>query len=157
MNRLLKLLIFLAIGYGLWSISPFAGNPVGMRLPPVVVQYLPPGEPYTLGQPAVIEFWATWCPPCRDNIPRLNGLKRNGADLGLQVIGISSEDEKVVNEFRRGVSIEYTLAVDPGNRMAQHFKVTSVPYAILVDRLGKVRWAGHPADLSVASIREKLQ
>lgn len=157
MTRILQGLIFLAIAYGLWTISPFAGNPVGKRLPPMVVEYLPPGEPYTPGVPAVIEFWATWCPPCRDSIPHLNRLKRGIADLGIPIIGVTEEELPIVEEFRLGVPIEYTVALDRGNRLASHFKVPSIPYALLVDRSGKVRWAGHPSDLTAVSVREKLQ
>ncbi|MBU6300097.1 MAG: hypothetical protein KGS60_00965 [Verrucomicrobia bacterium] len=49
------------------------------------------------------------------------------------------------------------LLCDPGNRLAPQFKVSGIPYALLVDRSGKIRRAGHPADLTLVSIREALR
>ncbi len=152
-----RLLWFVVILFGIWWLLPSKSSPVGKPFPPMVVRYLPGAEPYTPGRPAVVEFWATWCPPCRKSIPHLNELKQKGADLGLQVIGITDEDEATVTAFRREVTMDYTVAMDINKGMANHFQVTGIPYAVLVDRVGKVRWAGHPSELSEFTLREALR
>lgn len=157
MNGGSRWLFFLVLVVGIWWLLPSKSSPVGTQLPPLVVRYLPGAEPYAPGRPAVIEFWATWCPPCRKSITHLNELKQKGADLGLQVIGITDEDEATVTEFRRGVPMDYTVAVDINKGMARHFKVNAIPYAVLADRTGKIRWVGHPAELSEFTLREALR
>lgn len=157
MNQTLRWILILGIAYLAWSRLSQTINPVGRQLPPMEVEYASGAEPYTIGLPAIVEFWATWCPPCRESIAHLNELKASGADIGLQVIGITDEDEETVNRFRRGTRMDYTVAYDAEGRLAKHFLVRGIPYAVLVDRLGKIRWAGHPGELTDFKIREALR
>ncbi|HRQ90722.1 MAG TPA: TlpA disulfide reductase family protein [Bacteroidia bacterium] len=129
---------------------------VGEKLPPVAVQYLPGSLPYVSGKPAVIEFWATWCPPCRESIPHLNALFARSQGK-LQIIGISNEDQATITAFRQRTKMDYSVASDPSNRLHQHFGVRGIPSAVLVDAAGVVKWTGHPMELDDGKIAMLLR
>jgi peroxiredoxin len=84
-------------------------------------------------------------------------LSKSCSDIGLQVIGLTDEDAETVTEFRQHNKMDYSVALDTNKDMAREFHVHGIPYALLVDSLGKIRWAGHPAELSDFSIREALR
>ena len=100
----------------------------------------------------VIEFWATWCPPCLESAPHLSNLQAKLGDKGLKVIGISDEDRKTVGPFiqKLGKKMEYTVAIDPSRRShrryMQPFGLTGIPHAFVVSKAGALVWHGHPMD-----------
>lgn len=99
---------------------------------------------------SIIEFWATWCAPCKESAPMLSGLQQKYRDQGLTVIGISSEDETVVKPYMadNGQSMAYTVALDPEGktqkRYVEGYGKEGVPWAFLIDATGKIAWVGHP-------------
>jgi len=100
----------------------------------------------------LIEFWATWCPPCRASIPHLNELQKHHKDKGLIVVGVSDETPEVLKTFvkQMGDKIGYTIAAD--KRAATFraylggFGVDGIPHAVLIDRQGRIVWHGSPFD-----------
>ncbi len=90
----------------------------------------------------VVEFWATWCPPCRASIPHVNALYKKHQDK-VVVIGISGENEQTVKGFlAKQKNMEYVVACD-GNKTMGAYGVNGIPHAfVVVD--GKVVWNGHP-------------
>ena len=101
----------------------------------------------------VVEFWATWCPPCRTSIPHLTEVQKQFKDKGVTVIGISNEsDLEKVKGFvaEQGDKMEYTVAVDTegkaGDGYMTAFKQSGIPAAFIVDGKGNVAWVGHPMD-----------
>ncbi len=150
------LLILVAyVGYKLYTGSGFNSTGVGGELPPIEASYLAGSSPYVAGKPAVIEFWATWCPPCRQSIPHLNGLYESFGGK-LQVVGITQEDAATISAFREGTPIKYSIAMDSTGSLARHFGVRGIPYAVLVDSTGKIKWSGHPMDLDATKIQSLL-
>lgn len=113
------------------------------------------GEPVSIepGKVTVVEFWATWCPPCRVSIPHLTALQDKYEDRGVVVVGISTEQEAEVRPFVEGMGqkMDYHVAVDTSGKVGRGymgaFKQNSIPTAFVVDSEGKVIWHGHPAEL----------
>lgn len=103
----------------------------------------------------VIEFWATWCGPCIQNIPKLTALQAKHKDAGLVVIGVSSADPQGIEAVRpfverMGDKMNYTVAVDDAFATSKAYmsavNQNSIPFAFVVDKAGKVAWYGHPAN-----------
>ena len=108
------------------------------------------GDAVTLegGKVYVVEFWATWCPPCRTSIPHLTDIQKQFKDKGVTVIGVSGEKADVVKPFveKMGEKMNYTIAVDTkgkvGNGYMTAFKQNGIPTAFVVDGKGNVAWVG---------------
>lgn len=153
-------------GLGLISILLFsgpvsAGLKVGDKAPAVKaakwMTQSPPALPNDKGSEKhvfVVEFWATWCPPCLKSIPHLGELhKKHGKD-GLVVIGVSNEEAPTIEAFlkknasNKKLEMPYYVASDDematnGTYMAD---IDSIPHAFVVDRKGIVVWTGNPLD-----------
>ena len=90
----------------------------------------------------LIDFWATWCGPCRKAIPELNALhKKFGSKL--VVIGISDEPEAKVKSMA-DPKIEYSSAIDTQGRTKKAVGVSGIPHVMIIDPQGIVRWEGYP-------------
>lgn len=137
--------------------ASFAGPAdwVGKELPPLNVDFLS-AKPDTKGKPAIVEFWATWCPPCRASIPHLNALNKKFKDKGLVVIGISDETKDVVEKFQKTLPMEYHVAIG-GSAIEKKVGINGIPHAFLVGKDGKVVWEGHPMRLTEAEIEKALK
>jgi|APGre2960657505_1045072.scaffolds.fasta_scaffold81905_2 thiol-disulfide isomerase/thioredoxin len=129
---------------------------VGQSLPKLSVQWLDK-KPETEGKPMIVEFWATWCPPCRSSIPHLNEIYTKYKDQGLQIVGITDEDRAKIKKFEKEVPIEYAVALDANGKYAKPFGIQGIPHAVLVDKTGKIVWEGHPMSLKESQIEELLK
>jgi len=96
------------------------------------------------GQVLLLNFWATWCEPCRREMPLLMQLQEQYGARGLQVVGVALDDVKKARDFTTEYAITYPTLVGAGDVMetSQAFgNVDGVlPYSVLVDRRGIVRW-----------------
>jgi len=98
----------------------------------------------------VIEFWATWCPPCRESVPHLSKLQAKYRDDDVIIVGISTESEKEVRTFaeKMGEKMDYVVAIDDNDYTTNHymggFSRTMIPHAFVIDRDGRFAWEGHP-------------
>ena len=99
-------------------------------------------KPETKGKYVLIEFWATWCPPCRRSIHLLNRLhERFGKEL--VVIGISDESEADVRKLK-DPAIKYYSAIDTQARTKKELGVWGIPHVIVIEPGGAVVWEGFP-------------
>ena len=96
------------------------------------------------GKTLLINFWATWCAPCRQEMPMLMELQREYGEQGFQVLGIALDDVQSVRDFVQQYGINYPILVGAADVMATneaYGNATGVlPYSVLVDRDGVVRW-----------------
>jgi thiol-disulfide isomerase/thioredoxin len=91
------------------------------------------------GRVVIVDFWASWCKPCRQSIPWLNTLKARYADSGLTIIGVNVDAERRdADRFMRDVPIEFEIRFDPEGHIARQFKVPAMPVTYVLDRSGKL-------------------
>ena len=91
------------------------------------------------GQPVILNFWASWCGPCRVEMPSLQeaSVRYNGR---VAFIGINQgEDWPTISEFGAEYNVTYPLLIDPDNRVNRLYEVTSLPTTIIIDQNGVVR------------------
>jgi peroxiredoxin len=100
------------------------------------------GREWTLsglrGKVVLVNFWATWCPPCRKEIPDLNRLYRRFKDKGLVILGISDEESAKVLPFAKEQKMAYPVLLDPGRKAHTLFQIESIPKNLVYDREGKL-------------------
>jgi thiol-disulfide isomerase/thioredoxin len=98
----------------------------------------------------VVEFWATWCGPCRVSIPHLSELQKRWKNKGVVIVGVSDEPASTVKPFveKMGDKMDYLVACDD-NRLTysgymEAYGFNGIPTAFIVGRDGRVQWTGHP-------------
>ena len=127
----------------------------GEQLPTLTLNYLGK-QPELTGKPLLVEFWATWCPPCRKSIPHLNEIYSKYKAQGLQIVGITDEDEATVKKFQKQIPMDYNVAINTPGSIYEQFGIKAIPTAFLVDKGGKIVWTGHPMELSETEIQSVL-
>ena len=90
------------------------------------------------GKVVMLNFWATWCGPCRQEMPRLEALHRELSARGLVLLGVNGESEQSARNFVEGNGYTFPTLVDSGNHVAGQFRVTAIPTAVVIDREGRV-------------------
>lgn len=137
-------------------LSATAAGKLGQDAPPLQIASWIKGKPVDLAatkdkQVVVVEFWATWCGPCRQSIPHLTELQRKFKDQ-VVFLGISDETESKVKPFveKMGDKMDYVVALDDHRKTSagymSAFGINGIPHAFIVDKNGKIAWHGHPMD-----------
>jgi len=100
------------------------------------------GKTWTLkelrGKVVVLNFWATWCPPCRKEMPDLESLYQQFKDQGLVILAISDEDADKVKPFIAQQKVTYPILLDPGRKVHELFQIEGIPKTFVYDRTGKL-------------------
>ena len=139
---LISAILALVIGIGVaqWTTRETESTVMSISLPDVSGDQRDLSE--WTGRPLMVNFWATWCPPCLEEIPLLAAAQDTYGDQGLQIIGIALDDGDEVRRFGDEVGINYPslLAPDSGLELMERFgNRGSLPFSVLVDRYGRVQ------------------
>jgi cytochrome c biogenesis protein CcmG, thiol:disulfide interchange protein DsbE len=112
------------------------------KAPEFIVEKWLSEEPDLKGKFVMIDFWATWCGPCKRAIPKVNQWAEKYAEQ-MVVIGLSDETEEKVLRMKSPV-MEYYSAIDTKKRLKSTYQITGIPHVVVVDPEGIVRWQGFP-------------
>ncbi|MFO0973078.1 MAG: redoxin domain-containing protein [Phycisphaerae bacterium] len=155
MSRMgISIALLASLATGAWADDKLG---VGDAAPPLKIAKWMQGSPVDVQRGKetlyVVEFWATWCGPCKMTIPHLSELQRHFGETGkVTVVGISNEEADVVKPFLQAWKdrMTYTVAVDDDNKTSDAYMKAAgqngIPCAFLV-RGGKVLWIGHPMEM----------
>lgn len=89
------------------------------------------------GKLVYIDFWASWCAPCRESFPWMNDMQKKYGDDGLLIIAVTLDKErKYSDQFLAEVPADFIIGYDPDGKLADQFKVIGMPMAYMIDRRG---------------------
>lgn len=101
------------------------------------------GRPFSLqslkGKVVVLDFWASWCVPCRTSFPFFDALQRKDAARGLDVVGLTLEEsDESIAAFLDAIPVDFSIVRDPSGKAGEAFGVVAMPTTFLIDRDGRV-------------------
>lgn len=111
------------------------------------------------GQVVVVNVWASWCVPCRQEAAELNRAYARYSDRGVAFVGIAwNDEEEEARAFVRQHGVPYATALDPEGRIAIEYGITGVPETFLIDREGRLvqKWVGPVAERRLGALLEPL-
>lgn len=92
------------------------------------------------GKVVLVDFWATWCPPCKQSMPFLNGLRNEKHKEGFEIVAINvDENSEEAKQFLTENPVDYTTAFDPSGNCPGAFDVKAMPSSYLIDKTGTIR------------------
>lgn len=115
----------------------------GKKAPALNVQKWLTKEPDTKDKVVLVDFWATWCGPCRRLVPEMNEYQKKFAK-DLVVIGISDEEAGPVKEFMGRQAFDYAVGLDENRSAKGALGVSGIPHVMIYTPDGIVRWQGFP-------------
>jgi thiol-disulfide isomerase/thioredoxin len=123
--------------------APVGGTQVGNLAPDFQLQNLD-GQTVSLGslwgKPVLINFWATWCGPCRSEMPYIQEIYEEWTNKGLVVLAINiGESSSKVEEFMQGYNLSFTVLLDTKQDVAQRYNITGIPTTFFLDKDGIIQ------------------
>jgi peroxiredoxin len=107
------------------------------------------------GHVVLVNFWATWCKPCEEEMPSMERLYRRLHKQGFEIVAVSvDEDASIVESFRERLSISFPIVKDPDQQISGLYQTTGFPESLLIDEGGRIveRYVG-PRDWAIYSDR----
>lgn len=109
------------------------------------------------GQPVILNFWATWCPPCRREMPDFQQVYDQHHEQGLQLFGINVGESKVaVADFRDRVGVSFPILIDSKETAQTAYKIMPLPATYFIDRDGVIRGV-YPFQMTRAQIEDEVK
>ena len=143
------------------------GQPVGIGTPAPELRAFTltaAREPRTLsqysGHVVLLNVWATWCPPCRKEMPSMQALHEALADRGLKVVAVSIDDpgsEDQIREFVAEQGLTFEVLHDPEATIMDDYHVGGVPQTFLIDRTGTIRYRTFVTDWRTEENRRRVE
>jgi thiol-disulfide isomerase/thioredoxin len=111
---------------------------------PSLLQNQPTGLNQFSGKVVYVDFWASWCQPCRTSFPLLNKLHQKLKDQNFEVVAINLDEDKTnAEKFLQDIPVTFTVLHDPKGEWADKFVVESMPTSFIVDKQGVIRNIHH--------------
>ena len=147
----------------LWLLSFGAANAVGQPADNFSLSPAEGGKAVSLsnfkGKPTMVVFWATWCPPCRREIPVLKTIHKDYSARGLQIVSVAiayrETREDVVN-FKKTNELPYLVLWDDDNKISEKYEVEGIPTVLLLDTKGVIRYRSHNLDQDFMAVLDGL-
>ncbi|MEW6245537.1 MAG: TlpA disulfide reductase family protein [Nitrospirota bacterium] len=93
------------------------------------------------GKVVLVNFWATWCGPCKDEMPALQRLRRSLSDRQFEVLAVTADQQpEAIRNFAKTFNLEFPILVDETKEVSAAFGVRGLPTTVVIDRTG--RWVG---------------
>ena len=125
--------------------AAIAGDAVGRAAPGFTLPLRGSGAALTLdklrGQVVMVNFWASWCAPCREEFPLLDQMYRKYKGLGFTLLGVNVEPDAADAEgFIAKTPVSFPIAFDHDSAVSKLYRVEGMPSTVLIDRKGVLRW-----------------
>ena len=96
------------------------------------------------GEVVMVNFWATWCGPCRQEMPHLEALHQRYSDLGFRLLGVNVEENSSLSDkFLAETPVSFSILFDPENEVSKLYDVIAMPSTVMIDRNGNKRYIHH--------------
>jgi peroxiredoxin len=96
------------------------------------------------GEVVMVNFWATWCGPCREEMPHLEALYQRYSGLGFTLLGVNvEEDASGADAYLAETPVSFPILFDPENEVSALYDVIAMPSTVIIDRSGNVRYVHH--------------
>ena len=93
------------------------------------------------GQVVLLNFWASWCGPCRQEMPLLEKLQQRYSALGFTVLGVNvEEDSSKAKTLLKDIPVSFPILFDTQNTVSEQYKVSAMPSTVMIDRNGNMRY-----------------
>jgi thiol-disulfide isomerase/thioredoxin len=93
------------------------------------------------GEVVMINFWASWCGPCRQEMPLIEDIYKRYKDLGFTVLGVNVDnDPKLADKLLKDITVSFPVLLDSENKLSEIYKVDAMPSTVMVDRNGNMRF-----------------
>ena len=128
----------------LMALTAGCSRPAAGKIAPdfIVEQVEPPASEVKLssmkGHPVLVDFWATWCGPCRETMPAIEKIYQKYKDKGLEVMAVTDEKRAVIRSFRPDSGVTYPMYLDVAGQANQGFQIEGIPHLFLVDKKGNI-------------------
>jgi thiol-disulfide isomerase/thioredoxin len=161
MNPKALAIALILVGLGGWGLHHYSAGPSPA---PTFQAYSARGKPFDLreqqGRVVVLDFFATWCPPCRAAIPSLQQISDAYKDRGVEVVGLQVSDTGDARELFKQLGASYTVLVN-ADQVARAYNVRGLPTLVIIGKDGAIAhqssgWGGNSQAEIIAVINEQL-
>lgn len=131
----------LAIAAAACACTPGVGVEPGMMAPDATVQNMLK-DPVTIssmkGKVVLLDFWATWCGPCRHTMPTLQRIYNDYRGKGVEIMGVTREPQHIIGEFLKGSQFTYPMYTDNTGAANSAYKIESIPVLVVIGKNGQI-------------------